>query len=351
MVNQSLTEYVKRNLARGYKPEQIRNALIKAGHSPQEVDIILRISSKIPKKTTNKIIIIALILVLLILGILFFLILSPEEKSPALKLSLTNTELQKGESLITKIQIINPSEKTTNAIINYIIFSSEGNMLTSKKKIMKIEEYIIEITEQIPIQYQTGNYRLVVTLTMGTYTLTKEINFQILIKAQTEQPKITSPEEQRDEIEKKCIGECDDYDVCTKDICIDGKCNHETITPCCGNMICENGENKTCIDCVAEEMKNKKEPVLEKTKNTKSADLTVNQCEKIITIINKDDCLYNAAKDYEISNICSKITEETKKDSCYMHFAMNGDFRVCEKINNKYTQNSCFQLEKMNELI
>jgi len=52
----------------------------------------------------------------------------------------------------------------------------------------------------------------------------------------------------------KCPGECDDNDPCTRDFCNDStgfRCKYLVITPCCGNEVCEGGENySSCsIDC------------------------------------------------------------------------------------------------------
>jgi hypothetical protein len=49
---------------------------------------------------------------------------------------------------------------------------------------------------------------------------------------------------------------CDDADSCTADFCVAGACVNDPITPCCGNLTCEAGEDCTAgscpTDCVGE---------------------------------------------------------------------------------------------------
>ena len=336
--------YIKKMLAKGYNPEQIRTSLINAGHSPYEVDVLLR-SVAYKRGPSKKLIIIAIILIAVTLIVIGLLLLMQEEETPNIQISLFETELTKGQPLTLQMQIINPAEKTADVTIELMIFSPGGPMLTSKKKIITISDYLTDVPEQLMLDLPPGNYRLLMTARIGAYTLTKEQFFKILAVPITEKPvQITTPIEQRIEIEDECEGGCDDFNICTRDMCIEGKCVHEPIIPCCGNKICEAGEDETCIDCM---FKEKPQPKVK----PETADLAVKECEQIITIEERDNCLQKIAAEYGLSRICDKISDEVKRDTCYMDFVLNNDFSVCEKISNPYTKNTCFSLSRMSTAI
>jgi hypothetical protein len=339
MSRKEVVYYIKKSLSQGYSSNQIRTALINAGHSPYEIDVFLR-NLQNTKKKPKKLILIAIILILAIISILFFILISKEEKTPSMKISLLEKQIGTGTSLILKIQIINPSKKKAEAIIDIIVFSEKGNPISQKSKKIQILEYLNEITEQIEISSEPGKYKIFTTAKIGSITLTREGNFEITKKATQEQPtKITSPFEQKNETEKICQYECDDFNICTLNECIDGECVYTEIIPCCGNNICEEGEEETCPeDCKP------KERTLADSEIKKQTD----DCDKIATIALRDSCFEEAAKTKNSSQLCDKITDKIKKDSCYMHFALKNDFTVCDKIQNKYTQNSCYSLSRMN---
>ncbi|RLE44802.1 hypothetical protein DRJ22_05435 [Candidatus Woesearchaeota archaeon] len=352
MPEKAIIDYIKKSIATGYSPEQIRNTLITAGYSPHEVDVLIR-SAIYKRKSPKKLIWIAAILIAITLTVIGLLLLvSQKEEPPNIKLTAIQTQIPKGQALLLKTQIINPTETTTQARLEYMILAPNGPKLMSKKKIVTISNYLTEIPEQLTPNIPPGKYTLKLTTKIGQYTLTKEIYFEITAAATHEKPTIiTTPTNQRmkkSESQKECIGGCDDYNACTTDWCEEGKCEHEPIIPCCGNKICEQEENEdNCpIDC-----KKKKTIPKHNKKIQKTADLAVMDCERIATVTEKDKCFENAAKEYLISNICSKISQETTRDSCYMNFALNyEDFTVCKKISNKWTKRSCESLAKMSAM-
>lgn len=339
MTRKSIINYIKKSLSSGYKPEQIRTALIQAGHSPHEIEVLLK--STAYKHKTSKLWVIAAVLIVLTLIIVILLLTLKEEKAPALQISLLSPIIKKGESLTIKTQIINPAEKTADITIDYMIFLPGGPLLTSKKKITTITDYLTNIPEQLILNTPPGRYKLLVNARIGEYFLTQEQYFDISTEAAEEQPKIISPYEQREKTTKECLQGCDDYNACTTDQCIGGECVNEAIIPCCGNKICEQGENEAncAVDCIQKQEKLKPRP--------KEAGNAIIECEKKAIITERDNCFEEAAREFAVNSICDKISSEQKKDSCYMSFALKNDFTICNKISNKYTRNSCLQLEKM----
>ena len=47
------------------------------------------------------------------------------------------------------------------------------------------------------------------------------------------------------------------------------------------------------------------------------------------------------------SSYCADIISESKKDNCYVNFALDGDYSVCDKISNKYMKESCIALSQV----
>lgn len=342
MSDNSIIHYIQKSLSKGYNPEQIRNALINAGHNPYEVDILL--TKAIQKKPSHKLIIITIATIIMtIIIISIMLLMTQEEQSPSISITTPQDEITKGDSIIINTQMINPSEKRINAVLDYMVFSEQGSMITSKRKTVTITDYSTQVPEQIRLDLPPGNYKLILTATLGTYVLTKELYLKITVPLTKEQPSaIETPTEQRIEQKKECIGGCDDYNACTKDYCEEGECKHDAIIPCCGNGKCEEGESESCVDCIKQKTEEKEEKEMPAT-----AEQALKECQKIATLIERDRCLDEISEQYQISKICGEISDEIKKDSCYMGFALDGDYAVCDKISNKYTRNSCNNLRMM----
>ena len=68
-----------------------------------------------------------------------------------------------------------------------------------------------------------------------------------------------------------CPASCDDANACTDDLCSEQtnfECQHSEIIPCCGNTLCEEGEDfTTCSDCEKPEMEEKLKTIIESAEN------------------------------------------------------------------------------------
>jgi len=183
-----------------------------------------------------------------------------------------------------------------------------------------------------------------------------------------------------------CPSSCDDSKECTRDYCSENTglmCVHQPIRPCCGNGVCESGENKdSCAkDCTtislslwdqieAIKVQASTDPSGARRacsgidainfRNRCYADVAViagteSYCEDIKEGSDADSlkwkCYSNVAKQVNRNNICDRISDEVARDECYMNFVLAEDYSVCDKITNEYQKQNCNQLKSLKEMM
>lgn len=94
-------------------------------------------------------------------------------------------------------------------------------------------------------------------------------------------------------------------------------------------------------------VKDKYKSAVEKLQEIETVKEGIKICENIIR---EGDCLLRVAKKTNNSDVCDKIDEERKADLCYLHFVNSNDYSVCEKINSGHIKQSCFSLQKLQNL-
>jgi hypothetical protein len=147
-------------------------------------------------------------------------------------------------------------------------------------------------------------------------------------------------------------GSCDDNDPCTEDSCEQGQCKHLSIIPCCGDGICQVGE-ECASDCDEESLSLTPFQVIERAALLAKDDAAsaALMCDTIAYEDDRSVCFDRIARISKKSTLCERVTGRLQS-SCYMDFAMNGDYSVCSKIENKYLRSSCeglASLERQNQ--
>ena len=81
--------------------------------------------------------------------------------------------------------------------------------------------------------------------------------------------------------------------------------------------------------------------------NIAEATLSTQRCNNIVSERTQDRCISNIAKLSKKSKLCEGITKQSRKDSCYMNFVNNGDYTICNKIDNEHLREVCNSLRDL----
>lgn len=149
----------------------------------------------------------------------------------------------------------------------------------------------------------------------------------------------------------QCLESCNDYDICTRDSCVSGICQHVALSPCCGDFICEGSETAASCpqDCAAQAAPKTKtaseiiqEAVQQAAANPEAGAL---KCYSLSLEGDADECFFQVADIANETSICEQIKDDRKRDSCFMNKLLeNSDLAVCDKIINQIVQRTCYSL-------
>jgi len=363
MAQQSLTEYISKLLKSGYDVGTIRTTLINAGYSLSEINQALTYIKKPTRKIflNLKVILVAIsaliLIVLLVLG--GIMLLSPEPKTVDFRLSAIQTEIKPGENLAFLTTFTSNTDAQENININYEIINIQTKELfTSKQEIITIGQRS-GLTKNIAMPADTipGKYELIATMKHKDEKQSQTINFDVLEKT-TGMPsgKEIEAETFEEEIiqeEIKCPESCDDFNPCTIDYCDKGVCKHTPIKPCCGNGLCEPGETiSTCREDCAKIVTTPTD-LIEQAKKVARTDPEAASalCNQLIQPNNIDLCFIEISQESGQSRVCENVKTQGNKDSCYMNFALKGDYSICSKVQDSYLSKSCYSLKRSNNIL
>ena len=439
MVMQSLVSFIQENLYKGYDINTIRNHLITHGYRANDVEDAINFvyrnyyksevkhTINLSKPTIAAIATIALILAVA-LPSLFFYFSSGNVPSELLDVNLESikTTVKPGEDISFIMQISNLGQKKRYdvEIRHELIDQIANSVLTFKEETKAIETLgTAKVSIAVPESAEPGNYILKstakykdgiakATLPVKVYKEAEEETCFDNIKNQDEEDvdcggNCNPCQSCDDGIQngnekgvdcggncnpcKECPSSCDDNNPCTNDFCsiaTNYDCLYTPKQMCCGNEICEDGEdNSNCAeDCKSEQGNEPEEPFPElnifekidkiaeisKKDPEESAlycpqlkqDLYKNQCYTRIAenskqlsyciLINEnrtqDECYISVAKLTNKVEICETIQKSSRRDSCYMNFVMAGDYQICERIDNGYLKQACLTLRDNPEL-
>jgi len=385
MVDARLLDYIKKELAAGYKPEAIRAYLMNYGYNPADVDEAMRIAvqpaAPAPAQITptptapaapaagKKIpiipIAIGFVAVALIVVVVLIFFTGREEravvtvvKAPKLdlKTSMISSNLRQGNDINFNLIMNSLDGKAHDVGLTYDIINSDGIKISQEEDFIEVdtkvfEEKIIELPEDI----NPGQYSLVVTARYDGEDKKSTLRFGVLgAGAEIEEEVVEFSEVQ-------CPSSCDDGNVCTDDQCSAAtgyECVHFPQIPCCGNLNCEEFEDSgNCpTDCspsapagVVPELTLPE--IISNVKTIAATNLgeAESYCNSLADKNQKDSCFFQIAQTSKQSKYCVPINSELKRDNCYSDFALNGDFSVCSQMTNVYMKESCFELEEASQ--
>lgn len=163
-------------------------------------------------------------------------------------------------------------------------------------------------------------------------------------------------EQETAEISFSCTTDmdCNDYDICTIDSCVDGLCQYTEKVPCCGNFICEATEDSSSCpqDCKEElfgptpEVQEMIDEIMEIAES--NPEQAAARCDSIEDAYASDTCYSELAKKTSNNAFCTLVSDTDRRDKCYMYFVMTFDqFQLCEDIEKRILQNSCYSIKTL----
>lgn len=368
MVQESLTEYINKLLKSGYDVGTIRTTLLRAGYSPTEINQSLTYLKKPTKQfhvnLKTALIGISILIILIILILAGIKIFTPEQKTIEFRISPTEKQINPGQTLSFVTIFASNIDKRENVQINYETANMQTNeILTTKQESLSIGKQT-SITQQTPIPKSAlpGKYALKATMTHKGKKSTKQFNFNIITKEEQAIPEAIDEKEdilnatgteEKEEYSIQCPESCDDFNPCTIDYCDKGICRHTPITPCCGNGICEKGETAfNCKEDCSKTFKTPQELITQAATVAKTdPEAASTLCNQLVNPNDVELCFIEVAYAAGRSIICENIKTKTGEDSCYMNFALDGDYSVCFKIKDSYLSKSCNSLKRSETIL
>jgi len=368
MVNQNLLVYIQKALSQGNDINAIRNYLLQQGFNHFEVDEAINFQYGQGAQVQHAIslsknVILTVLSIALALAATIYLavFLTSEQKSTTLldfEATPIKTVLTPGESLQFKAEIFNMgNSKRYDVTVTSTVVDDKGKQVAKKEETFALETRSSKIIELALPRSIAGAFTLKSEAKYPGGKANSTFDFSVAKEQENpkphENPKVencTDGIRNHGETGIDCGGpcracstsceSCDDNNACTKDYCKDGKCVNEAIRPCCGDGICD---NECDLDCKKEDPKTDVDKASQTA--TTDPDKAEEICKNITDAMYKDRCFELTATISKESKRCSPISSESKKDACYMEFAMNGDYTVCDLVINPYLKKSCESLK------
>ncbi len=352
MAQGSLADYIKRQVKRGYSTDAIKESLLNAGYSSREISESIGHLNTQHRSLKSRGVIIAVIIgaFLAVAFVLSFFVLKPFSPAKSVELSLrpSSLELSQGQPLSFFKTLSSEKARKADIVIEHNVLNiNTSEIVASKQESMTVAKESTTHTEIVLPELPPGRYALQTTITYDNKKAQKSFSFEVVEGTLPEEIAFV---EEKPQVPDECSLGCDDFNSCTQDTCLNGKCSYENIVPCCGNGACEKGESvlNCAIDCSAQ--KSSSEELIEKAKSIPTINEATKTCNSIPDADASDTCFKEVALSSGISPVCSSIQSETKKDDCYIQFAYRNDFSVCGRITNRYLMNSCYSLARVKNL-
>ncbi|MBW2978209.1 hypothetical protein KY331_05155 [Candidatus Woesearchaeota archaeon] len=366
MVDQRLIDYVKKELAAGYKAEAIRTYLINYGYNAADVDAAIRATAAkpavVPAAGARKIPILPIVggilgvLFIVMIVMIFFTgkkeveVVSVVTDKIDLKVSMLSSNIRQAESVQFNIILNSLDGQDHDVGLVYEVVDSVGSPISQREDFIAVTNRIYEQkTIDLPSNIEPGSYSIVATGRFDSEEVKSSVRFAVL----------SAGAEAREVVEFAEVEcpVCEDNDPCTDEQCSSAtnyECVHFPISPCCGNLKCESYEAyENCPTDCSPSLPAGAAIVLTLTEITQTArnyattDLSGadSYCKGLPDVNQRDSCFYTVSQTAKQSRFCDPIFSELKRDNCYSDYALAGDFSICDKLTNVYMKESCYELE------
>ncbi|MBN1156924.1 hypothetical protein JXA85_04865 [Candidatus Woesearchaeota archaeon] len=143
----------------------------------------------------------------------------------------------------------------------------------------------------------------------------------------------------QDETGVDCGGSCE---PCPEETCYDGIKNQDEENTDCGG-VCESCSSE---DIPFEQKELMEQLVIVRDATTKNPEEGYALCQNMLTLDSRDECVSRVAEISNSPGYCTELKSVSKKDLCYMNFALKGNYAFCDRVSNINLRNSCLSLER-----
>lgn len=370
----TLLKYVEEQLGKGYKPDSIKNSLVRQGYSPSLVESVIdSVMMKQPvggpktvgvshaKTAFPKLIFLVIFLALAIVGVIFVPGLINKDALLDIAATPDKPSFAIGEDLGFDVEIYNMgSADEFDIALKYRLLDSRENTILSREETVAISTSTSHHRSiELPSNTLPGDYTLRVFANYKDKVATSSFSFSVTDKPIATKETCTDGIKNQNEIGPDCGGVCRGYwydgkcntkpkdGPVTKETCTDGKKNQNEIGPDCGGVCGGYWYNNKCNTKPKEIIPPDHEPSFaEMITNARDlAKSNPNEAKNICldwdVVDEKDKCLKIVAQTASKKEYCELISDDNTRDSCYYPFFMQGDYSVCEKLTNPKNKETC----------
>ncbi|NOZ80076.1 MAG: hypothetical protein GXP63_00245 [DPANN group archaeon] len=385
-----LHAYIQEQRKRGVPDSQIKLSLLRAGYAPSIIDAGL--ARQEHHHLPMALIIVGFLVVVVAMAVVFFTAFNRSEPSFLLDLNTKplQVDVEPGGQLsfIKEISSMGSAKRHDMVLTHSILNPRNGDELLSKKETMAIETKGSSTTTiDIPADLSPGYYLM---QTLADYEGKQAVaSFLFKVYKKGPVPTCFDNEQNQDETGVDCGGSCDPCDHCSDGLldgdetdvdcggscvpCVEGSCfdnvqdQDEEGVDCggvcrpCLTASCFDGirnQDETGIDCGGicractqgdrsfRDLDPREQLIFARNLATTDPDQAHDLCTTLTDQAQKDECIAQVADEVDDKAMCDQILIPSKKDSCLLSFALEGDYTVCSEITNIYLMNSCLNLEK-----
>lgn len=348
MADPSLRSYIKTTLAQGYSPNAIRTRLRQSGYSDRDISSGMTEATGKRVLNTKVLAITAVIIVILILAtIIGIKLMTPSPKTITITTTPLVSTVVPGGKITFITTLTSPTTRQVQASLSHtaVYKKTNQNIASKTEQISMGQKSSTETQITIPETSPSGEYTIITNMAHADGKSQARFNF--LVEARTPQK---TPQKELPAA-ATCPTGCDDYNKCTQDTCQNGICLHEPIKPCCGDNLCEQDEANYCaIDCrktIQTSQQSIDEAVITARTNLNTAKM---MCNAMPSSEDADTCFNTIATELNQAEACESIQDSPTRDRCLITFALQGNYDVCEKIDDAYYIKSCLTLQQQAEL-